>query len=93
MQTNEIHKHVKCCACEGELPTNPTWVRLPVQITWRFPQWGNVLEHSMGVAFLCDSCAAIDDISQVKYAVEFVNDTDVKYHQLQWNWEDCELLD
>lgn len=84
MNSEEIHRHVKCCMCEGTLPVNPTMVQLPVTITWAFPQWGNSIK-----------CAHDDrkDLKDVRYAVEFMNDNGVKYHRLRWNGEDCELLD
>lgn len=74
MEMDQIHRHVKCCACEGELMENPCVVQVPVTITWGFPKWGNFLTgiENQGVAFVCDSCNGPSSrYTDIKNVVEF----------------------
>lgn len=93
MNFDEIHKHCKCCICEGELPEGPILARLPVGITWDFPQWGNILtgEQKQGAAFICEDCSERYSYPDIKYAIEFTKDDQVIYHKLIWEGDNCQL--
>jgi len=87
MDYSEIHKHVRCCTCDGELKEHPFFVQLKIPVTWKLPTWGNLLDGSrdMGVAYICDGCAGKPfEQLEIKNVIEFIPGNGVVYHAIDW---------
>jgi len=86
MDDDWIRKNVRCCACGGSLEDSKhiNLVALDKVASWKFPTWGNVLTKQPlihAVAIVCDKC--IDKGVQPKFAVEWNDNGNVKYHKIE----------
>lgn len=96
MEISQIHKHCKCCICNGVLPDSPNALQIPVTVTWDSPKWGNFLTGAkdQGVAFVCDTCISgyKHGITHVVHVVEFGAGNSVTYHPVTWDAFDKRYL-
>ncbi|MEM2518630.1 MAG: hypothetical protein QXO49_06730 [Candidatus Bathyarchaeia archaeon] len=83
-----IRERVKCCACGGTLKNSKhiNGICLDKLAEWDYPVWNNILvadEHpeKRAMAFVCDEC--LKKKRQPKFAVEWDDHENVKYHPIE----------
>jgi hypothetical protein len=85
MNTNDIRKRVKCCACEGSLGDGyVNMITLRRAANWDYPVTSNLItgDGPCAVAICCDACLAQQPMPSIRWAVAFVGQR-VFYHPVE----------